>query len=223
MDSQGDGYCPICGTGSNSRHGSYVRSLQDLPARGTSVLIQATRRVAGPPRAPRFTCHKMVVWPIGMPRRPSARVPHRVKQSLISGNMTHDLRDLVVGPDTPERRNAECVGEELLPFHALDAHFLVARRLDDTGAHGVDTAVPAFEVGRPGARERSHGRAPHIRGGVVAAGLQAAALTRSRSTLLRVTRRRSEGPACRSGKRRTARTAPRRTSPRASRRQPTAR
>ncbi|MEA2772239.1 MAG: zinc-finger of transposase, partial [Acetobacteraceae bacterium] len=41
LDSQGDGDCPICGTGSNSRHGSYVRSLQDLPAQGTSVLIQA--------------------------------------------------------------------------------------------------------------------------------------------------------------------------------------
>jgi hypothetical protein len=83
LDSQGDADCSICGTRSSSRHGSYVGSLRDLPAQGTLVLIQATRRVAGPPRAPRFTCHKMVVWPIGMPRRASARVPHRVKQSPI--------------------------------------------------------------------------------------------------------------------------------------------
>ena len=81
LDSQGDGDCPICGTGPNSRHGSYVRLLRDLPAQGTSVLIQATRRVAGTSRAPRFTCHKMGCGAIGMPRRASARVPHRVKQS----------------------------------------------------------------------------------------------------------------------------------------------
>jgi hypothetical protein len=71
LDSQGDGDCPICGTGPNSRHGSYVRPLRDLPAQGTSVLIQATRRVAGSPRAPRFTCHKMGCGAIGMPRRAS--------------------------------------------------------------------------------------------------------------------------------------------------------
>jgi transposase len=41
FDSQGDVDCPICGTRSNARHGSYVRSLQDLPAQGTPVLIQA--------------------------------------------------------------------------------------------------------------------------------------------------------------------------------------
>ena len=81
LDSQGDGDCPICGTGPNPRHGSYVRPLRDLPAQGTSVLIQATRRVAGTSRAPRFTCHKMGCGAIGMPRRASARVPHRVKQS----------------------------------------------------------------------------------------------------------------------------------------------
>jgi hypothetical protein len=81
LDSQGGGDCPICGTGPNSRHDSYVRPRRDLPAQGTSVLIQATRRVAGSPRAPRFTCHKMGCGAIGMPRRASARVPHRVKQS----------------------------------------------------------------------------------------------------------------------------------------------
>jgi hypothetical protein len=81
LDSQGDGDCPICGTGPDPRHGSYVRPLRDLPAQGTSVLIQATRRVAGSPRAPRFTYHKMGCGVIGMPRRASARVPHRVKQS----------------------------------------------------------------------------------------------------------------------------------------------
>jgi hypothetical protein len=70
---------PICGTGPNSRHGSYVRPLRDLPVQGMSVLIQATRRGAGSPRAPRFTCHKMGCGAIGMPRRASARVPHRVK------------------------------------------------------------------------------------------------------------------------------------------------
>jgi hypothetical protein len=85
LDSQGDADCPICGTGPDSRHGSYVRPLRDLPVQGTSVLIQATRRVAGSPRAPRFTCHKMGCGAIGMPRRPSARVPHRVKQSRFSG------------------------------------------------------------------------------------------------------------------------------------------
>ena len=41
LDSQGDADCPICGTRSSSRHGSYTRSLQDLPAKGTPVLIQA--------------------------------------------------------------------------------------------------------------------------------------------------------------------------------------
>jgi hypothetical protein len=88
LDSQGDGDCPICGTGPNSRHGSYVRPLRDLPAQGTSVLIQATRRVAGSPRAPRFTCHKMGCGAIGMPRRASARAPHRVKQSPITVSAT---------------------------------------------------------------------------------------------------------------------------------------
>ena len=61
LDSQGDGDCPICGTGLNSRHGSCVRPRRDLPAQGISVLIQATRRVAGSPHAPRFTCHK-IMW-----------------------------------------------------------------------------------------------------------------------------------------------------------------
>jgi hypothetical protein len=41
LDSQGDADCPICGTRSTSRHGCYIRSLQDLPAHGTPVLIQA--------------------------------------------------------------------------------------------------------------------------------------------------------------------------------------
>ena len=41
LDSQGDADCPICGMRSSSRHGSYIRSLQDLPAQGTPVLIQA--------------------------------------------------------------------------------------------------------------------------------------------------------------------------------------
>jgi hypothetical protein len=41
LDSQGDADCPICGTRSSSRHGSYIRSLQDLPAQGMPVLIQA--------------------------------------------------------------------------------------------------------------------------------------------------------------------------------------
>jgi hypothetical protein len=54
LDSQRDGDGPICGTGSNSRHGSYVRSLQDLPAQGTSVLTQATRRVGRPPPGAMF-------------------------------------------------------------------------------------------------------------------------------------------------------------------------
>jgi hypothetical protein len=88
LDSQGDGDCPICGTGPNSRHGSYVRPLRDLPAQGTSILIQATRRVAGSPRAPRFTRHKMGCGAIGMPRRASARVPHRVKESPITVSAT---------------------------------------------------------------------------------------------------------------------------------------
>jgi hypothetical protein len=52
-----------------------------LPAQGTSVFNQATRRVAGSPRAPRFTCHKMGCGAIGMPRRAGARAPHSVKQS----------------------------------------------------------------------------------------------------------------------------------------------
>jgi hypothetical protein len=98
LDSRGDGDRPICGTGSNSRHGSYVRSLQDLPAQGTSVLIQATRRVAGPPRAPRFTYHKLAVWPIGTPRRASARVPHRVKQSPSNDRVTPGLSRVVRRP-----------------------------------------------------------------------------------------------------------------------------
>jgi hypothetical protein len=62
LDSQGDWDCPICGTGPNPQHGSYVRPLRDLPAQGTSVLIQATRRVADSPRAPRFTCRKNGMW-----------------------------------------------------------------------------------------------------------------------------------------------------------------
>ena len=41
VDSRGDADCPICGTRSKSRHGSYIRSLQDLPAQGTAVLIHA--------------------------------------------------------------------------------------------------------------------------------------------------------------------------------------
>jgi hypothetical protein len=52
------------------------------------VLIQATRRVAGSPRAPRFTCHKTGCGAIGMPRRASAGVPHRVKQSRVSYSAT---------------------------------------------------------------------------------------------------------------------------------------
>ena len=55
----------------------HVRPHRSLPAQGTSVLIQATRRVAGSPRAPRFTCPKMGCGAIGMARRASARVPHR--------------------------------------------------------------------------------------------------------------------------------------------------
>jgi transposase len=88
LDSKGDGDCPICGTGPNSRHGSYVRPLRDLPAQVTSVLIQATRRVAGSPRAPRFTCHRMGCGAIGMLRRASARVPHRVKQGRVRCSAT---------------------------------------------------------------------------------------------------------------------------------------
>jgi hypothetical protein len=41
LDSEGDADCPICGTRSSSRHGAYIRSLQDLPAQGTPVVIQA--------------------------------------------------------------------------------------------------------------------------------------------------------------------------------------
>jgi transposase len=41
LDRQGDADCPICGTRSSSRYGSYIRSLQDLPAQGRPVLIQA--------------------------------------------------------------------------------------------------------------------------------------------------------------------------------------
>jgi hypothetical protein len=83
LDSQCDGDCPICGKGPNSRHGSYVPPIRDLPAQGTSVLIQATRRVADSSRAPRFTCHKMGCGATGVPMRASARVPHRVKQSRV--------------------------------------------------------------------------------------------------------------------------------------------
>jgi hypothetical protein len=105
LDSQGDGDCPICDTGPNSRHGSYVRPLRDLPVQGTSVLIQATRRVAGSPRAPRLTCHKMGCGAIGMPRRASARVPHRVKQSRSLG-FPHGLQKFcaIVLPATFGRR-----------------------------------------------------------------------------------------------------------------------
>jgi hypothetical protein len=87
------GTVQISATGPNSRHGSYVRPLRDLPAHGTSILIQATRRVAGSPRAPRFTCHKMGCEAIGMPRRPSARAPQRVKQSR---KTIHHLRPVIV-------------------------------------------------------------------------------------------------------------------------------
>ena len=41
LDSRGQADCPTCGARSKSRHGSYIRSLQDLPAQGTPVLIQA--------------------------------------------------------------------------------------------------------------------------------------------------------------------------------------
>src|ERR1700722_9120617 len=41
LDSEGDADCPICGTRSSSRHGAYIRSLQDLPAQGAPVVVQA--------------------------------------------------------------------------------------------------------------------------------------------------------------------------------------
>jgi hypothetical protein len=50
LDSQGDGDCPICGTGLNSRHGSYVRPFRDLPAQGNVDLDpgHATGRLPAP-------------------------------------------------------------------------------------------------------------------------------------------------------------------------------
>ena len=41
VDSHGDAACPLCGTRSRSRHGSYRRSLQDLPAQGQPVMVRA--------------------------------------------------------------------------------------------------------------------------------------------------------------------------------------
>src|SRR5712692_7402829 len=41
MNGRGHAACPICGTQSRSRHSSYLRSLQDLPAQGTPVTIRA--------------------------------------------------------------------------------------------------------------------------------------------------------------------------------------
>ena len=41
LDSEGDVDCPICGTRSSSRHGAYIRSLQDLSAQGAPVVVQA--------------------------------------------------------------------------------------------------------------------------------------------------------------------------------------
>jgi hypothetical protein len=38
LDSEGDADCPICGTRSSSRHGAYIRSLQDLPGKGRRLL-----------------------------------------------------------------------------------------------------------------------------------------------------------------------------------------
>jgi len=41
MDSRDRASCPTCGTRSSSRHSSYVRSLQDVPAQGTPVTVRA--------------------------------------------------------------------------------------------------------------------------------------------------------------------------------------
>jgi hypothetical protein len=159
LDSQGDANCPICGTRSSSRHGSYVRSLLDLPAQGTSLLIQTTWRVAGPPRAPCFTCHKMVVWPIGMPRRASARVPHRVKQIRVCGNTTEvnegpggTVRILNQSTPPPFResvnmatqnlyaRSRELVGDR----NPREHEFTVQLRSFDAAKFGAQSGVPVL-------------------------------------------------------------------------------
>src|SRR5208283_878329 len=41
VNSQDRAACPVCATQSNSRHSSYQRTLRDLPAQGTPVVIQA--------------------------------------------------------------------------------------------------------------------------------------------------------------------------------------
>jgi transposase len=41
VDSRDRAICPGCSTSSSSRHSSYPRTLQDLPAQGTPVTIQA--------------------------------------------------------------------------------------------------------------------------------------------------------------------------------------
>ena len=41
VDSRGDAACPLCAMRSSSRHGAYIRALQDLPAQGKPVVVQA--------------------------------------------------------------------------------------------------------------------------------------------------------------------------------------
>jgi hypothetical protein len=109
LDSQGDGDCPICGTGPTPARLIFPAASGLAGARDVG-LVQATRRVAGSPRAPRFTCHKMGCGAICMPGRASARAPHRVKQSLgkrdrqsTSGGA---LRNCGLTPRMPSRARA---------------------------------------------------------------------------------------------------------------------
>jgi hypothetical protein len=140
------GTVQISATGPNSRHGSYVRPLRDLPAHGTSILIQATRRVAGSPRAPRFTCHKMGCGAIGMPRRPSARAPQRVKQSRIRYNATRQSAPLT-------HRRTECRRAGRAP----------ARRASAARLRGRPAASPVAAADSGQRRSAHRRRAARIR------------------------------------------------------------
>ena len=60
LDATGHASHPICGTHSQSRHSSHLRSLQDFPARGTPVTVRArvTRRRCRSERCERRTLAK---------------------------------------------------------------------------------------------------------------------------------------------------------------------
>ena len=78
----GVGTCPSCGIASNVRHGSYRRSLQDLPVQGSPVTIELTvsRLSCLNQRCPRRTFAGLIPKAINLRARRTSRVSEIVRQ-----------------------------------------------------------------------------------------------------------------------------------------------